>query len=182
VNAAAADLIAWDVLYFAASQKQTSKYTLTAPVRVSRDIRGDNATRVIVAASGVTVVADDSTAQSIDGLNEILINDQSVSTAEGARSEAINVLNAQGWDVTCDPIVVDYLDPGDMYNVVLGDTLTVSCTNAGLSSAKRTLEKRVDSLTEAGGWRTRLYLSATYPEATKNRILGLLEMSKRKRY
>jgi hypothetical protein len=173
----------WDVLYFAAAQRLTSKYTLTAPVSVSRADRSDNITQVMLTYSGgSSITVDDLTAQAVDGVHTFLTTDLNITTIEAARAEARGIINAEGYGVTTDPVRVDYLDPGDMYTVMLGDTLTVSDTYSNLSNAKRTLVARDDSFTEGKGWVTTLYLSGQYPERSKDAILSILSMSKRKRY
>jgi hypothetical protein len=176
---AAAGYLDWDVLYFAAAKRLTSKYTLPARIFGNRTIDADQYTRAIVAGSGITTqVADDTTMQASLGLRETLINDQSITTEEPALAQARTLLNLQGWDDTADPITYSFVNPGDMYNVMLGDTVTVTVANMNLSSATRTIIARRDTL-DGNGWITSLTLSG---DPTKDRIENLLTMAKRKRY
>jgi hypothetical protein len=169
----------WDVLYFAAVKRLTSKYTISNLIAANRVKDADEYTRAIVAGSGITTqVADDATMQSTYGIREILINDQSITTPEPALAEARTLLQLQGWDDTADPIQVSIINPGDMYNVMLGDTVTVTVANMNLSSATRTIIARRDTL-DGNGWITFLTLSG---DPTKDRIENLLTMAKRKRY
>jgi hypothetical protein len=169
----------WDVLYFVAPKRLTSKYTISNLIAANRVKDADEYTRAIVAGSGITTqVADDATMQSTYGIREILINDQSITTPEPALAEARTLLQLQGWDDTADPIQVSIINPGDMYNVMLGDTVTVTVANMNLSSATRTIIARRDTL-DQNGWITFLTLSG---DATKDRVENLLTMAKRKRY
>jgi hypothetical protein len=169
----------WDVLYSVAAKRITSKYTLPARISASRLLDADQYTRAMVAGSGITTqIVDDVTAQSIFGLREILSNDQSITTSEPAIALARTILNAQGWDDTADPINYTFVNPGDMYNVMLGDTVTMTISNMNLSSATRTIIARRDTL-DGNGWITTLTLSG---DPTKDRIENLLTMAKRKRY
>jgi hypothetical protein len=169
----------WDVLYIVSCQRTTSKYTLSNPVSVARVDKSDNITGSIVATNYGTVTMSDATAQAIDGVHQILADDQSITTYAATVAAAAGILNAEGYGVTSDPVRVEYLDPGDMYNVVLGDTLTITDAKAGLSSAKRTLVARDDRVSESEGWATTLHLSGQYSETISKK---LLDMAIPKRY
>jgi hypothetical protein len=169
----------FDVLYFYAAKKLTSKYTVSNIIGIQRLKRSDFYNRVIVKGSGIAnVVVDDATAQAIQGVNELVVDDQSITTTAAAQALARGVLNAEGWDDTGDPIQCTIVNPGDMYNVMLGDTLTVTVANLNLSSATRTLISRVDSITEQG-WRTILNLSN---DVLRDNLRHIWNLAKRKRY
>jgi hypothetical protein len=113
------------------------------------------------------------------GLNEILIDDQSITTDQAADIVGRGLLAMQGFDDSGDPIQVIVVNPGDMYNVMLGDTVTITYANMDLSSATRTLIGRRDTFNNDSGWLTTLVLSN---DPYRDRTNALLAMSKRKRY
>jgi hypothetical protein len=171
--------LTFDVLYFYANKKLTSKYTVSNIIGVRRLKRSDFYNRVVVKGSGIAnVVVDDVTAQATQGINELVIDDQSITTTPTAQTLGRGVLNAEGWDDTADPISVQVINPSDMYNVMPGDALTVTAANLNLSAATRSLVSRVDSIT-GSGWNTILDLSN---DLLRDRLQQVWELSKRKRY
>jgi hypothetical protein len=168
----------FDVLYFTADKKLTSKYTVTNILAVNRVKNADQVGQVIVQGSGVSALVTDATVTATYGLREQLINDQSITVAQKADAYGRALLNAQSWDDTADPLTVQVLNPGDMHLVLPGDTVTLTAANFNLSSATRTVVIRADSITDAG-WITMLQVATTQ---FTDRIMKIWDAAKRKRY
>jgi hypothetical protein len=170
--------IIFDVLYFHADKKLTSKYTVSNITGANRTPITQAENRIILKSNTNTYVVDDIGLQALYGLREDLITDLSVSGNEASYNVARAILISQQWGVDYDTITMTIVNPSDMYNVMPGDTLTVTVANLNLSSATRSLVSRRDSVTE-GGWTTTLILgkwSALDP------LLTTYSKLKRKRY
>lgn len=178
-NAAGSDLFGFDVLYFVANKKLTSKYTLTNIIAANHKRDADQIGQVIVQGSGISaVVCTDTTVTATYGTREQMWTDLNLTVAQKADAYARAFLNAQDWDDTADPIIIQVVNPGDTYNVMPGDTITVTAANLNLSAATRTMIMREDSI-GADGWLTSFLLSTT---GYSDRIMKIWEATKRKRY
>lgn len=169
----------FDILYFSANKKVTSKYTLSNIISTSHSKNADQVGQVVVVGSGITtVVCTDTTVTAAYGTREQMVNDQNITVAQKADAYARAFLNVQDWDDTADPIVVQIVNPGDMYNVSPGDTVTITAADLDLSNATRTIMSRQDSIGE-NGWLTAFQLSTT---GYSDRIMRIWDAAKRKRY
>lgn len=178
-NAAGSDLFGFDALYFVANKKLTSKYTLTNIISANHKRDADQVGQVIVQGSGISaVVCTDTTVTATYGTREQMWTDLNLTVAQKADAYARAFLNAQDWDDTADPIIIQVVNPGDTNLIMPGDTLTVTAANLNLSAATRTLIMRQDSI-GADGWLTSFLLSTT---GYSDRIMKIWEAVKRKRY
>jgi hypothetical protein len=175
--------IVYDVLYFYANKKLTSKYTITGAIAANHKRDAEQVSQVLVVGSGIsTVVCNDTTVTATYGLREQLIDDQNITHAQKADAYARSFLNAQDWDDTADPILLTIMNEGNMYNLMPGDTVTMTITtwseNMNLDNAKRSIIARQDSISD-DGWLTGFQLSTT---GYSDRITKIWEAAKRKRY
>jgi hypothetical protein len=171
--------IKFDLIYFYTWKKSTSKYTISNIIGAKRLLSdpGYNKIRSVTAAAGSPHIVEDVTQEALHGVREFTVKDVNITTPEKARELAQSTLTEQ-YRGEEDPIQVGVVNPGDMYNILPGDTLTVTAANLNLSSATRALTGRIDTISEAG-WQTMLLLSRN-PRQESTRVIW--DILKVKRY
>jgi hypothetical protein len=175
----AAVLFYFDVVFFHAQQITTSKYTVSNVVSANRTITKPRCYSTFnVFTNWGTITESDATLATLSGTRNYVWADLGVTTEQETATIIYIPLAKQAYNIGGEPINLAVVNPSDMYNLMLGDTITLTATNMNLSAATRILGRREDSLTEAG-WRTVLSLVAIPPT---NPISELWEIVKKKRF
>jgi hypothetical protein len=145
-----------DVLFLYTRKKQTSKYTVSNIMQVSRSgYVGYNKVSIASSATGSPHTVEDVTRETLHGTREMTYVDKQITEDSLATYTASGILAAESEAEENEGIDVTVINPGDMYNLMLGDTITITAANLNLSSATRILYERRDTL-DQNGWITTL--------------------------
>jgi hypothetical protein len=146
----------FDVLFLYTRKKGTNKYTVSNILNISKmPYVGYNKVSVVSSATGSPHTVEDATRETLHGVREFTIVDKQITEDSHATYTASAIIASESEAEENEQITIAVLNPGDMYNVMPGDTVTVTYANLNLNSATRTLVGRADSITEQG-WRTTL--------------------------
>jgi uncharacterized protein (UPF0254 family) len=167
-------LDSWD---FWARKKLTSKYTVSNIINTARIATKKPYNKVHVVRTGGTDTEEDTTLESADGVQELVYADMNITTEAIGRGLARMVLEHE-YMIESDAVAVTVINPGDMYNLMLSDTVTVTAANLGLSSALRILAERQDTV-DNGGWKTTLTLNTKKPREGAGQVYALLNPKRR---
>lgn len=158
-------------------KKIGGKYTLSNILSATRGTMKTPYNYVYIINNVNTVTQYDATLATVDGTRELLYPDKNITSVVMADSLGRMILE-NAYRGRCDAITVKTINPGDTYNVMLGDTLTMTISNLNLSSDTRALTAVIHELAEDADWVT-TYVFGGKPVQDASRVFELMNLKRR---